>query len=360
LLKHLTALTGLALLGFAGCTSGNSAIEPAFGSANLNLNKAQLAVGVATLTDGSKGLNTVVTFRQPNGLSATLLNTPTIVGPANLVVPAIGAAGVDGGTNHISASPQVLPGQTAIATTFGTSGGAFAYGFSPENSSTAGSASFTLYTEPFFPSAAITARTYKCGPPACPQTRNGTFPTGFTGYTEGFSAFAQTTPVAGTYNLSVAITDVFNNTTTIAAPAATLTSTVGLPAFAAAPTFIKDGQGGLTINFTAPAGVTETLVNVVVSDATYGTAYYTLVAQGSGAQSAVLPPNLGPTGTGSGTTAATSPTIPAGDAFRILLVGADYPAYEAIPSQNAQQTPTIAGANGQADITLVNSGSNIY
>ncbi len=344
--KHLSKIATVALVGaVAGCTSGNSAIEPAFTSANLNNDKLQLAVGTARFADGSVGLNTVTTFRQPNGLSATLLNTPHLSGP--FTVPAAATtANTDKGTSTINGSPQVLPGQTALATTFSTTGGVFAYGFAPDNSSTSGAAVFGYYSEPRYPEAdpGLTAYTYVGGAPAYPRITDGTFAAaqanGFLGYPEGFTAFV-TTPVMGSYNLSVGIQDSNGNTTTISAPTATLSSTTALPAIAA-PTFAKDGNGGGTISFTAPAGVTETIVNVI--DRSAGV-YYTIVAQGAGPQTVTLPPTIGP---GSTPTA----SIPAGDTYRILLVGADYPLFEAAPPANTQQTPTIVGANGQADITL--------
>jgi len=137
----------------AGCTAGNGALEPPFTSVNLNNDRVQVAAGVATFNDGSKGLNVVATFRQPNGLSATLLNTPTLTGPFTVPVGAAGTKSgasslgtaaflstctpnVDAGTGHISGSAQSVVTANALCTTFGQAGGVFAYGFAPENSTT--------------------------------------------------------------------------------------------------------------------------------------------------------------------------------------------------------------------------------
>ena len=107
---------------------------------------------------------------------------------------------------------------------------------------------------------------------------------------------------------------------------------------------------GGTAHFTAPGGVTETLVNI--QDEVTG-AIYTIVTHGAGAKTATLPDQLGPA-TGNGTlTASLNP----GDVYEVQLVGADYPAYESSPQITASQTPVITGSNGQADITLT---ANIF
>ena len=123
-LLSLVALGGISAL--SACTSGQPAIVPPSTAVNLAATaKLQFAVGTANIA-GTTGLNTVVTFRQPNGLSATFVNTPTITGPATFVVP---GSGLD--TNTISGSPQVAAGLASTITTFGQNGGAFAYGLAP-------------------------------------------------------------------------------------------------------------------------------------------------------------------------------------------------------------------------------------
>ncbi len=327
----------------AGCTSGNGALEPPFTSVNLHDNKLQLAVGVATFSDGTAGLNAVATFRQPNGLSATLLNTPTLTGP--FTVPAAASAGTDAGTNHITGSPQALPGTVPAVTTFGQSGGVFAYGFAPDNSTTSGAPHYGVYTQAFYGTAALTGGELRGGPPAYPTTTNGLFDPAFTGYTLGFTTFAMA-PVAGAYNLSVNIPSGNNPGATITAPTATLTSTVGLPAFAAPPAFVEDGAGGGTATCTPPAGTTETLVEFVDNTTAAGV-FYTVVVPGGGAVTATLPDNLGPT-----KTSATTPSIPTGDSYFVECIAADYPLFEAGPPGNTQQTPTITGPTGQSDIAF--------
>ena len=379
----------VALVGLAGCTSGNSAIVPGFGSANLSTYPAELAVGVATFTNGTKGLNVVATFRQPastgcGGCSGTLLNTPTITGPAAFnsgpvaacsPTSATGAtgpgfAGTNDATNMITSSPQVGVGIAPLCTTFGTAGGVFSYGFAPANSGTTGAPVFTLYAQPFYTGAASAAAAdvlwgtsgvaYKGGPPAYPQTRVVTTPTGFTGYPMGFTEFA-IAPTLGAYNLSIAIFNATNNvTTTVTAPAATLNNATGLAAFAAAPTFVKDGLGGGTATCSpSPAGTTETLIEII--DASYnvagtaqgvlaglGATYYTILVAGGGTASGALPDTLGVTGPPGGT----NPSIVTGDTFRVSCIAVDYPLFEAGPPQNTSPTPTLLGAAGQTDISF--------
>lgn len=350
-MQQLTkSIMAAAILGIAaGCTSGNGALEPPFTAVKLQANKLQLAVGVATFSDGTMGLNTVTTFRQPDGLSATLLNTPTLTGPFTVPAGVSGSGSackginVDAGTSHITGSPQALPGTTPVCSTFGQSGGAFAYGFAPINSTTSGAASYAVYTKPFYGTAALTGGELRGGPPAYPTTTNGLFDPSFTGYTLGFTTFALP-PAGGAYNLSVNIPSGNNPGATITAPTATLTSITGLPPFAAPPAFVQDGTGGGTATCTAPAGATETLVEFV--DTMAGTFYTVFVARG-GAVTATLPDNLGPLVAGAAT-----PSIATGDSYQVECIAADYPLFEAGPPANTQQTPTIVGAAGQSDIAF--------
>jgi len=352
--RHVTRLLtiGIAALA-AGCTAGNGALEPPFTSVDLTKDKLQLAVGVATFVDGTKGLNAVATFRQPNGFSGTLLNTPTLMGPFTVPAAAPGA-GVDAGTQHITGSPQAIPGGApAVKSTFGQSGGVFAYGFAPENSTTAGTANYALYVQPFYdPTGALAGNPvdpngnsleYRGGPPAYPNVRDGTFDPAFFGYTLGFTTFALT-PIVGTYGLSVNVPSGNAPSVTLTAPNATLGNAIGLPAFAAPPAFTPDNLGGGTATCTPPAGVTETLVEIV--DTTVP-AYYTFVAPGGGPVTVTLGDNLGPAKTGT-----TAPSIGTGDAYEVECIGADYPLFEAGPPANLQLAPVLLGAAGQADITF--------
>jgi hypothetical protein len=343
-LLSLVALGGLSAL--SACTSGQSAIVPPSTAVNLAATaKLQFAVGTANIA-GTPGLNTVVTFRQPNGLSATLVNTPTITGPATFAVP---GSGLDTGTNTISGSPQVAAGLASIKTTFGQSGGAFAYGFAPLNISQNSPANFGAYCLPFY--------ALPPGTPVCPSNqvqyiigpgntyvsnfRDGTQAPGFGGYASGFTDFAAA-PVAGTYTLGVKIPLAIGSVPDFTA-AATLGTTVPLPLFAP-PVYTTDGAGGGTVALTVPAGVTEALVYVL--DGTTGN-FYTLLTRTTGPQTLTLPSNIGPIVKG-----VAGPSIPLKDPVQVYAVGFNYPAIEASPiGKGPAQTPVITGANGQADIT---------
>jgi hypothetical protein len=392
------------MVGLAGCTSGNSGIVPGFAGANISSYPAELAVGVATFTNGTKGLNVVATFRQPastgcGGCSGTLLNTPAITGPAGFNTAAVAAcsatsstgvtgpnfAGTNDAPNMIAGSPQVAVGIAPLCTTLGTAGGVFSYGIAPENSGTTGAAVFTLYTQPFYtgsaqasagplwgtcssvsPAACSTPTTsaagvaYKGGPPAYPQTRVVTTPSGFTGYSMGFTDFA-IAPKVGAYSLSIGVQDATNNTTiTVTANSATLNNATGLGAFTAAPTFVSDHLGGGTATCSpSPAGTTETLIEII--DANYdaagtaqgitagqGATYYTILVSGGGTASGALSDTLGVTGAAGGT----NPSLVAGDTYRVNCIAADYPLFEAGPPQNASATPTLLGGAGQADVSF--------
>lgn len=359
-MKASKYLLGLGF-GLVACTSGQSAQVPPFTGANLSANVAQLAVGVATFGNRTFGTNLLPTFRQPNGDSATLVNTPTLTGPAAWIVPVTGspASGVDGGTNSISGRLQVTGGPTN--STFGQTGGVFSYGFQPDNTTT-GNAVFSVYAQPFFGSPQF-GPGYRGGPPAYPNVRDGTFPAGFFGYTEGFLTL-NIPAVAGTYNLSILLQTVGSSgtTNTTFTAAATMASTTPLGVIGPAG-IVQDGNGGITVTFTAPPGVTETLVDVVDTQwckteligkmiSPRPTVYYTVLVRGAGAQTAVLPANLGPTGTSALTCSSAGRTIVVGDPYTVILVGTDYPIFEAGPPQSTTQTPTLTGAGGQADITL--------
>jgi len=373
----VTALICAAAL--AGCTSGNTAVPPGQTSVNpITTNVLEFTVGTANIA-GFTGLNTVVSYRQPNGLDGTLLNTPTITGPAGFNTTAAAQSGNDAGTNTISGSPQPQPAGTAAApTTFGTSGGAFAYGLQPNNSTTAGGVSFARYALPIYapgttspyttitPAAAPVAMPYIGGPPFFPNVRDGTFPSGFTGYPLGFTDF-RLAPTAGTYTLTLNVPTGFdsngNPTSANVSASSTLASLVPLPTFAT-PVFNPDGTGGGTINVTVPPGVTEAFVILQNRDggcypgANAAPAYFGFRTTTIGAQVIAVPNRMGPT-FGAQTSTPTICTLAqntalggaSGDRYRVYAVGFDYPALEAGPPGNRLQAPVIAGASGQSDIT---------
>jgi hypothetical protein len=358
-LKGFSRFAAVAALGVlaAGCTASGSAVEPAVTQANLSANKLQFAVGTANIM-GTAGLNTVVTYRQPSGASAVLLDTPAITGPTGFLVNApatttnssgatVVAAGNDSGTNQISGSQQPVAGVAAAPTSFGTTFGAFAYGFSPVNSTTSGTPSFTIYSQPFY---SPTVK-YVGGPPAYPNPRDGSYPSGFVGWSQGFTAFDQVSLATGTYALSVNVPSSNAAGITQTAPG-TLSSLTLLP-LPSGIAFAHAGANGGTVTFTAPAGSTESIAYVYDSTTK---AYYSQVVHATGAQSVTIPDNLGIHAYGS----AATPTFNVGDKLSVYVASFDYPAYEAGPPTNSSQIPTITGSNGQADVSLSSATSVIY
>ncbi|MDQ2866039.1 MAG: hypothetical protein M3R51_07405, partial [Candidatus Eremiobacteraeota bacterium] len=223
-----------AMLFIVGCggTTNNGAV-PGTTQVPLSNLKLQVAVGTAfNAADGSTGINVVSTFRQPNGSSGTLANTPSIAGPSGFTVPAgfPGAYGTntDIGGGTINSSPQVNVNTAAANTTLGTFTGAFSYGLAPLNSDQQATSSYlpgspnatpgngfvgSAYdptgNEPFWPlpfgAASANQNIYIIGPPAVPFFNDGTFPGGFAGYSPGFTAF-EISPKVGSYTMNVAVT----------------------------------------------------------------------------------------------------------------------------------------------------------
>jgi hypothetical protein len=273
-------------------------------------------------------------------------------------VPAAASAGVDAGTNHISGTAQVVPNNPApppaTPTTFNQSGGAFSYGFAPFNSSTTGAAVYpgspALYSQPFYcgkaaPNPVCGTLKFYGGPPAFPFFNDGTFPSGFLGYSQGFTMFGAT-PVSGQYTLTVNVPA--SNAAPVNATAnASLDATVvvGLPALAG---IAGDGNGGLTGQITPGAGSTETLVYIL--DATKGV-YYT-VGPITAAGTFTLPDHLGPCPTKGCGANNSSLSISSGDTYEVYAVSFDYPAFEAAPPGNTSAAPTITNAKGQADLAV--------
>jgi hypothetical protein len=192
-LNSLLALAAVSSL-LTACSQGNSA-PPAVTTVPVgspSYSKLQLAVGNATLPGGF-GVNIVSTLRQPNGLSAVLLDTPSISGPWTLPAAAPAGGGPDayatindGGpsmadfaSNALTGTPltvhlgapacdtagvapagfsQCPAGVTPDTTTFGQSGGVFGMGLQPANSTTNTTAtSYVPYGQPIFATAAMVA-----------------------------------------------------------------------------------------------------------------------------------------------------------------------------------------------------------
>ncbi len=344
------AILGVIVAGalLAGCSTNGTSINPPVTGGNLGADKLQMAVGTANIGfDDTVGLNVVTTFRQPDGLSAVLLDTPTLTGPGGFVVTANAPSG-DAGTNHISGSPQNAPGPT----TFGTIGGAFKYGFAPYNSDNLGDPypnGPALYQEPFYSGDSVPIAG---GPPAYPFFNNGTFISGFQGYSQGFNAFE--TPLAtGQYSLSVNVPGATGAGKNFSA-AATLTDTSPLPTIGT-PSFVEDGSGGGTLSVTVPADARIVETMIYVADTTASNFFTLGPISGTGTLGGALPDTLGPcNGNNCQNGAGATPTLPSGDNYLVYAIAYDYPAFEASPPGSSSQTPTITGpdSGGQADISI--------
>jgi outer membrane murein-binding lipoprotein Lpp len=360
--KLIAAVAVGALL--AGCSANGTASPPASVVTNPNNTSVmQFAVGTANMGQtGTVGLNTVSTFRQANGFSAALVNTPTITAPAGFVPPACGAGCVDNAASHqMSGAPQnVNPNVANPVTTFGQTGGVFSFGLAPENESTTGAAVYTRYANPIGGASTIN---YGGGPPAYPFFKDGTFPSTFTGYSQGFTMFAAA-PVAGVYTLTDTVATGNAGTFTFSATS-TLANLTPLPAITT-PTFVKDGTGGGSGVVTVPvdARVVETMV--YFQNTTQGTFFAVGPIRGTGPQNYTLPDFLGPCGGAAGTgcqnnAATRSLTLRVGaggpgtgDSFIVYAATYDYPMFEGSPPGNVQQAPVINGGaatSNQADIT---------
>lgn len=352
-LKRLLVLS--ALLGVASCgslTNGTSILPGQSQTPLSGLGKLTFAVGTARLQDGTTGLNVVAYLRQSNGLTAFLVNSPSITGPAGFVVPAA-AGNADSGTNAITSTPQ--GGSTS--TTFGTQGGVFGGGIGPFNATQSSSNFYPgnppPYATPFYGTGAGAGAPVSLliGPPAVQQFANIDFPPGFAGYLPGFTAFAAT-PVAGTYTMSVNVAAANASSTTVTGTAG-ISSTTPLGAIPA-PGFTKDGAGGGTVTFTAPAGATESIA--FIHDLTANVYYAVGPIAGSGAQNGTLTDSLGPCGSPPcGTT-----SIPTGNNYSITVVSFDYPDFEATQPGSTSQTPSVTAGGGQADISISPATTGTY
>jgi len=344
-----------------GCTSGNSAIAPAFQSANISqIGKLQFAVGTANIAglavagarvkrakagQAASGpqvyLNTVVTFRQASGSSAFAVDEPQIVGPSGFTVPSTSDAYTDGGTNTINSTPQSPSAPASQMTTFGTAGQAQLYGFGPGNAVISGSPGFGVYSLPFY--AANLGFPSSATPQQMPFA--GTAPTfslpstaGFPGFNEGFTDFAATA-VSGSYTLNVTIptSPGSSQKSYTYTKSATLNAGKILPTFQT-PQITPNADGSVAVTLVAPTGVSEAYGEFFVPSPSGGGTNYTLFYRFSNGptETQVLP--AGTLGTCTG--------------FVVESVGFDYPAYEAIGAVNRSQTPTIVGSSGQDDITV--------
>ena len=367
---NIVASLGLCAV-LTACTSGQVGVQPATTVRNPADSTLQFAVGIATLqTSGAPviGLNSVETFRQRNGLSGALLDTPKITGPYNFVGEQVNG----GNANYISGTP---PGGDCNATTFGCIGGAFGYGIAPDNL-IGSTQSFAQYSQPLLSQRnGLNTLLYYGGPPSWPQTTDGTYPTGFVGFSPGFLTF-DAAPVLGDFTLAVRIPTGLTSSVTVS-KVAHLTSLTPLPVLNALQPFADPANpGGLKIIVNVPTGLSEEWVYVsdfgqCYPQTTLGTsqAFFTVRTTQTGIQELTLPPNLGPR-TGPATThtictaadnqqASGNPNA-TGDRYSIYAAGFDYPAYAAAYPQSNAVAPVISGANGQADVSLSSVQQFVY
>lgn len=359
--RLLGSAAGISVL--AACTGGQSGIQPPSQAVNVQATSTlQFRVGTANYQGTSTYLNTVVTFRQPSGLSATLYDTPAITGPAGFVVPAAApnspatasGAGTDAGTNRISATPPAQPGTTAVATTFGQVGGAFSYGFAPANSTTSGVSFYPglstaaggrafgnafgatvtdVYTQPVYRSAAG-RRPFVLGPPAVPDFHGGSFPAGFLGYDSGFTTFAAT-PVSGSYSLHVDVpSSTIGQSAAVFDVTASLASAVVLGT-EAPPVVAEAGGAGTAVTFTvapAPAGASQQVLYVVDVRADGTPVMYSFNAGAAG-----------------GVFTLPAASFAAGDLVGAYVVGADWDIVGGAAPNNASPAPSLPA---QTDVTI--------
>jgi hypothetical protein len=354
-IKLVAALGGV--LGVSACTAGQTgpptvtAVSPV-----QNGNTAlSLAVGTANIA-GHTGLslNVVPLYRQKNGSSAVLVDTPKLIGPFTLpTVPgslgtgsppqydvnstaATGPSGVEIAGKFIEGSPQSgqIGTPSSVNSTFGTNGGVFGNGFAPVNYGTSGTPADSVYTpyfQPFYAGLNVvggavvtTNNTFvqSASAPAFDPAGNGHGPTGpnfpVNGLSLGLNVFQGVVPGAGTYTLSVAIA-----TTGSAAPAVTfngdgtITTTnlaIAAPVVGAYVETIDYGDGGTNCNGASVAAPV----------------YYTQWVTASGA--VTLSNANAPYGqtvaicTAADNTAAAGAPTP-GDQIQVVVIGFDYNEY---------------------------------
>jgi hypothetical protein len=309
-----TVLTlGAIAFALSGCGSSPNQTVP--NQANLASNTLQFAVGTANMYGLGTALNVVATYRQPNGNSGTLLNSPTITLPAAIpgaLSTGAGPTGYDAcstapsapaaGETRITSTPQAA--LSNAVTSFGQSGGVYGLGIEPFNSQGQGDctpASTSATGTPFqvapYPVPLYDAHsptfvgatgdpnvfTPWGGPPAFLLTGstvsvvgNSNYPTGTAGVSEGIDVFAGIAPVAsGLYTLALTIPTTTAGTST---PTATFTLPAGLTVLgtATAPALVPGAGaalGGGTLAFVMPTLATEAYVQITdVGPATAGAA----------------------------------------------------------------------------------------
>jgi hypothetical protein len=387
----LWAVTGA--LALSACTAGQTGPPPVTVVNPTSAGKLQFAVGTANVA-GTAGLNVVATYRQANGSSAVLVNTPKLTGPFTLPAATTpsgfyggGAGGLfvqgdpqatadtgpgaDEVANHYiggTAQTQASNPNQGISSTLGSSGGVFGNGFFPGNyTSTGNPYSYNPYYQPFYAGDATatgTAFLAAGGPPVFDPnkdgggTQDGKFSVAISGISLGLSVFAGVTPGAGQYNLQVTIPTA--GFPVVTAPAATLSSTALLPA-AATPVVSLNDDGSGAVSYALPAGVVGAYVQLVDTDYCNGGSIvpYTFWVTASGSQA--IPNTLGPKGTSGGpafcsaamNNTSSGGTVTTGDPVQAVLIGFDYDhnalQYNGATGQAYPQAPALPA---RADVTI--------
>lgn len=367
-LRLLAAASAATLL--AACTGGQTSTPSAVPVNGGNVTSSsysslQFAVGTANIA-GQTGLNTVVTYRQNNGLSAVGYSTPAITwdgaftnGAASSLDGTQTGPNVDDGKPQITGSQLQTAGSKYNTSTFGAgngglgfSWGAFGYGFNPSNSGTNGGPNSLQYPcLPFytatapglaagspvcnaasnasftFADAAANGAVYVGGPPAFPSLRSAPL-AGQVGAYLGFVPFAGLTPApaagSGKATFTLNLTVPTTGTVQTATATATMTNFAPLGIFAV-PTFTPVASGGGSVSYVLPAGVTEAYIQIVNwgpsgtggFNCNFGAGgtpfYYTIRVTSSG--TSVLADNLAPT--------PTLGTLPAGKSTKTFCSAAD-------------------------------------
>ncbi len=285
--KHLKLAASIgAAVSITACTAGQTGppTQTTVSPVVSGNSKLSLAVGTANIAGQTGlGLNVVPLYRQKDGASAVLVDTPKLTGPFKL--PTVPGSLGTGGQYDVNSTAATGPSLAEIAgkfiegspqsgqigipskvnSTFGTSGGVFGNGFAPGNYGTSGlPASFTPYYQPFYSgtNASGTSNTFipTASAPAFDPAGNGHGPTGpnfpDNGLSLGLNVFQGVTPGAGGYTLQVSIQTTGNTLTptpayaTITNPAFTLPiATTG----GAAPAVTFNGDGSIKVTNVAVA-----------------------------------------------------------------------------------------------------------
>lgn len=389
------------LASLTACNAGYNPLTSTLVQVNTQAtSQLQFRVGTALFADGTVGLNTLVTFRNTSGGSATTVNTPAITGPTGFVVPDNPQTDPTGGTKNADVGTNTITGTPPNGTTttsFGLTGGAFSYGFANANTNAIGTSVFAQFVVDAKPNTALYLDTdstivagsgkgtvettieqkdfgvtdgaignsypsplfapqtnrlpFLLGPPAVPDFHNATVASGFLGYDSGFTAFAAA-PATGTYSLTVNVPATVTQTAATFTQAATLASIAPLGAETTPVVIASTGDGGATFTIAAaPARVTNQTLYIV--DVAALTGFPTMYSFDVGATlTLTLNKTSGPTVSGT----ATAP-FATGDAIFAYVVGSDYDIVTLAPPSNLLEGPALPA---QADVTISKVAEVVY